>query len=90
MTLCQKYLSFFPVHNLPQHWTALCPAPYPKDVAKIFVPFIPEVQQTRFETLARDAATSRAEVKALLARAQRAVEIAIEEGEAAGMKLLET
>lgn len=61
---------------------------YPKDVAKIFVPVIPVAQQRYFETLALQAASSKSEARALLSRAQRAVEIAIEEDEASALRFL--
>lgn len=61
---------------------------YPKDVAKILVPVIPEKEQNAFETIALRAAAFKQEARDLLARAQRTVEIAIEEGEAAGMAVL--
>ncbi|MFA6287284.1 MAG: restriction endonuclease subunit S [Opitutaceae bacterium] len=61
---------------------------YAKDVAKIFVPVIPPSQQTIFEENAKAAREARREAQALLARAQRAVEVAIEQGEGAAMALL--
>jgi len=61
---------------------------YPKDVAKIFVPVIPEKEQNAFGTITLRAAALKRETHELLARAQRAVEVAIEEGEAAGLREL--
>jgi len=49
---------------------------------------IPEKEQNAFETIALRAAAFKQEARDLLARAQRTVEIAIEEGEAAGMAVL--
>ncbi len=62
---------------------------YAKDVAKIFVPVLPSDKQAVFEQQAKAALAAKLEAQALLARAQRAVEVAIEQGEPAAMKLLE-
>ena len=62
---------------------------YPKDVARIYVPVISEVEQVRFESLAQEASASKREATRLLALAKTAVETAIEQGEDAGMRLLE-
>ena len=61
---------------------------YPKDVAQIEVPVLPEKQQRQFEELARKTKAARRRAHALLERAKRAVEIAIEESEAAALRFL--
>lgn len=61
---------------------------YPRDVARVFVPFISESQQKEYEHFALAAQTANREAKRLLVRAKRAVEVAIEDGEAAGLVLL--
>ncbi len=62
---------------------------YAKDVARIFVPVLPPEKQAVFERQAKAALAAKLEAQALLALAQRAVEVAIEQGEPAAMKLLE-
>jgi len=61
---------------------------YKRDVRKIFIPVIPTTQQQQFETFARASFSARQQAQSLLERAKRAVEIAIEQGEEAGMALL--
>lgn len=61
---------------------------YKRDVRNIFIPIIPPAVQTIFEQLACDAVASRAKATSLLAKAKRAVEIAIEESESAAIKYL--
>lgn len=63
---------------------------YPRDIARIFVPLLPDIQQAEFQQLAERAHESRLKARALLERAKRAVEVALEEGEEAGLALLGT
>ena len=58
---------------------------YPKDVARIFVPNIPESKQQEYERLAVAAASARRQAKQLLEAAKRAVETAIEDSEDAAL-----
>lgn len=61
---------------------------YKRDVRKIFIPVIPTTQQKQFETFAPASFSAWQEAQSLLKLAKRAVEIAIEEGETAGMEFL--
>lgn len=61
---------------------------YPKDVAKFFVPLVPDKEQDKLEELAKAAVVARAEAKEILERAKRAVEIAIENDEAVAIEFL--
>ncbi len=54
---------------------------YAKDVAKIFIPVLDEKTQVEFQRAAQAARAARREAKELLARAQHAVELAIEQDE---------
>jgi len=63
---------------------------YPKDVEKIYVPLAPEDLQDKLEAMTHESRSARHNAKRLLERAKRAVELAIEESEAAGMAWLET
>lgn len=61
---------------------------YPRDVAKIEVPLVDVYIQNELEELATKSATSRQQAQSLLESAKRAVEVAIEEGEAAALAWL--
>jgi hypothetical protein len=61
---------------------------YPRDVAKLWVPILPDDQQTEFEKFALQAAQYRIRAADLLDAARHAVEIAIEESEAAALRYL--
>jgi restriction endonuclease S subunit len=61
---------------------------YKRDVRKFFLPEIPDHEQKRFELLAREAFEARAQARTSLEKAKRAVEIAIEDSEAAALKYL--
>lgn len=61
---------------------------YAKDVAKIVIPILAPDAQTIFEQNAKAALAAKQGAQALLARAQRAVELAIEQGETAALALL--
>ena len=61
---------------------------YPKDVATIWIPIPPSEIQARFEELHAKAVSLKHESHALLARAKRAVELAIEQDEAAALEFL--
>ncbi|MGE0133216.1 MAG: restriction endonuclease subunit S, partial [Blastocatellales bacterium] len=61
---------------------------YPRDVARVFVPVLPQTVQSKFQQLAESAHTARREARELLERAKRAVEIAIEQNEAAALSYL--
>lgn len=61
---------------------------YKRDVRKFFLPVIPDHEQRRFESLAREAGAARARARAFLDQAMHAVEIAIEESETAALKYL--
>lgn len=61
---------------------------YKRDVRKFFLPVIPITQQKLFETLSREAKNARANADALFSKAARAIEIAIEDSEAAALKYL--
>ena len=63
---------------------------YPRDVKKIIVPLIPSDVQLECEKLVLAGYAARARAKSLLETAKRAVEIAIEQDEAAGLALLES
>jgi len=59
---------------------------YPGDIAQFQIWLAPRKTQTAIRKMVEDAFGARNEAQALLARAQRAVEIAIEEGEDAGLQ----
>ena len=61
---------------------------YPRDVAKLWVPILPGNQQTEFEKFALQAARYRIRAAELLDAAKRAVELAIEDSEAAALQHL--
>ncbi len=61
---------------------------YPRDITKIFIPVLPADEQKVFEALALSAGAARATAAELLERAKRAVEIAIEQSEAAALAYL--
>lgn len=61
---------------------------YSKSVAKFWVPLIPERAQLEFERQAKSAADARTHAADLLEAAKRAVEIAIEQSEAAALAYL--
>jgi hypothetical protein len=62
---------------------------YKRDVQKIFLPIIPSSVQKKFETLIKAATAERAQARALLDAAKRAVEIAVEQSEAAALAFLQ-
>lgn len=62
---------------------------YPKDVAKFWIPRLPDKQQADFESHAKTATISKQRATQLLDVAKRAVEIAIEDSEAAALAYLE-
>ncbi len=61
---------------------------YPRDVAKLWVPILPDDQQAEFEEFAIQAARCRIRAANLLDAAKRAVEIAIEDSETAALQHL--
>lgn len=61
---------------------------YPKDVGKVLVPILPIDAQTKYEALAQESYFARRQAHALLEAAKRAVEIAIEQGEAEALAYL--
>jgi len=61
---------------------------YPGDIAQFQIWLAPIKVQKAIRKMVEDAFKARNDAKALLARAQRAVEVAIEEGEAAGLAAL--
>ena len=61
---------------------------YKRDVREIFIPIIPPKEQARFQSLADSIHTARTRARTLLAAAQRAVEIAIEQNESAALVFL--
>lgn len=61
---------------------------YKRAVRKFFVPVIPLEEQEWFETLARSAAAARAQARAHLDTAKRAVDIAIVASDAAALRFL--
>ena len=63
---------------------------YPRDVGRIFIPILPKPKQAVFQDLAEKAHTARQRARDLLAAAQCAVEIAIEESEKSAMAYLKT
>lgn len=54
---------------------------YPSDIDKFVIPFIGKEKQLQISILVRDSLAAKRETKALLEKAKRAVEIAIEESE---------
>lgn len=62
---------------------------YPRDVAKIFVPVLSADKQQEFQVITEQVRRERARASELLERAKRAVEIAIEDGEAAALAFLD-
>lgn len=60
----------------------------PKDVEKFFIPVVPAADQLAFEHLSQEVFKTKARALTLLTAAKRAVEIAIEESEAAAMAFL--
>ncbi|MBR2686642.1 MAG: restriction endonuclease subunit S [Aquamicrobium sp.] len=60
----------------------------PKDVEKFFIPVIPTADQLAFEHLSQEIVQTKARASALLAAARHAVEIAIEDNEAAAIAYL--
>ena len=65
------------------------PELYPGDIDKFFVPFIPEGVESSVTARLRESEESRSQARQLLEAAKRAVEIAIENGEAAAMAFLD-
>ncbi len=62
---------------------------YPKDLEQFYIPFVePELENKIIEQVLQGNVL-KTQSEQLLEKAKRAVEVAIEEGEAAGMKLLE-
>lgn len=61
---------------------------YPRDVAKLWVPILPEAQQAEFEKFELHATQHRIHAADLLDAAKRAVELAIEDSEAAALRHL--
>ncbi len=61
---------------------------YARDVARVFVPVIPEKQQLQFQNLFEPAHAARVRARELLDRSKRAVEIAIEQDEKAARDFL--
>lgn len=61
---------------------------YPKDIRGFWIPLLPDATQDAIAQLVVDAHHARARAKSLLDVAKRAVEVAIEHGEAAGLALL--
>lgn len=61
---------------------------YPKDIDCFYVPLVDETIQTKIAALVQQSFTLKAESECLLDVAKRAVEIAIEESEAAGLEYL--
>jgi hypothetical protein len=61
---------------------------YPRDVAQLWVPILPDDQQTEFEKFALQAAQYRIRAAKLPDAAKRAVEIAIKDSEAAALEHL--
>ena len=62
---------------------------YPQDIDCFYVPLVDETIQTEIDALVRQSFTLKAESEKLLAVAKRAVEIAIEQGENAGIAYIE-
>ena len=62
---------------------------YPRDVAKFWVPNLPLADQQRFAVLAQEASNFKARAVQLFDAAKRAVEIAIEDSEAAALAYLD-
>ncbi len=62
---------------------------YPSDIDSFLIPIISETKQAKIEALLDKSYALREQSKALLKAATRAVEIAIEQDEAAGMKYLQ-
>lgn len=61
---------------------------YPKDVSQFYIPFVsPELQEALVQKIT-EAHELEKESEALLSRAKQAVEVAIEQGEAAGLRFL--
>lgn len=58
---------------------------YPRDVASFWIPVLPETEQLRCETLAKQGRALKGGASRLLDAAKRAVEIAIEDSEAAAL-----
>lgn len=67
---------------------SLYPAISERDILKLPIPKIPEEISGQIITQIRQAHTARQQAQSLLATAKRAVEVAIEEGEAAAMQIL--
>jgi type I restriction enzyme M protein len=63
---------------------------YPRDVANFWIPVLPETEQVRCETLAKQSRALKGRAIRLLDAAKRAVEIAIEDSEAAALAYLAT
>lgn len=62
---------------------------YPRDVARIFVPLIPDREQAEFQRLSELIQAARREARDVLERAKRAVEVAIEESETTALEYLD-
>jgi len=62
---------------------------YPKDIENFYIPFVPPNIQSQIANLVQDSFTLKAKSERLLEVAKRAVEIAIEQDEAAGMAYIE-
>jgi len=62
---------------------------YPKDIRDFIVPFVDEATEKEIVRCVEESHQSRRRAKTLLERAKRAVEVAIEQDEAAGLKVLE-
>ena len=65
------------------------PELYPRDIDKFIVPFIPDGIQSQITASLRESEKSRAQARQFLEAAKRAVEIAIENGEAAALAFLD-
>ena len=68
---------------------SLYPAISERDILKLPIPKIPDKAAQEIITQIRQAHQSRQEAQALLAKAKRAVEVAIEEGEAKALIFLQ-
>jgi type I restriction enzyme M protein len=62
---------------------------YPGDIEQFKLWLAPDSTQQSIRKMVEDSFNARKDARALLSRVQRAVEVAIEEGEAAGMAVLE-
>jgi hypothetical protein len=75
--------------KLPSAHSALAEL-YPNQTEQFIIPDLPTKDQTDIADQVQRSFTLRTESETLLARAKQAVEIAIEQGEAAGLAFLKT